>query len=243
MSLNFLQKNISLLITGVKISTIIFLVLICNILQTFLNINSFSEFFFLLENNNNINFFYITSNYSYIYAYVVSFFCVVFCFAILYVFFNKFLSNISNTLIPLTIFQMFGEKFFKEVLKLFNSTLGQKIAQPEFFVKVVTVFMFLLIGNVQGMLPYVSTLTATTTNTLFVSVSLFASILSTIYDKKGPIYFINLLLPSGCPFFLIPLLVPIELISYSFRIMSLAVRLFANMMAGHTLLKVIGGFS
>ena len=50
-------------------------------------------------------------------------------------------------------------------------------------------------------------------------------------------------MPSGCPIFLVLLLIPIELISYSFRVISISVRLFANMMAGHTLLKVIVGFS
>jgi len=50
-------------------------------------------------------------------------------------------------------------------------------------------------------------------------------------------------MPSGCSFLLGLLLIPIELISYAFRLISLSVRLFANMMAGHTLLKVIAGFS
>jgi F-type H+-transporting ATPase subunit a len=50
-------------------------------------------------------------------------------------------------------------------------------------------------------------------------------------------------MPNGCPIALIFLLIPIEIISYTFRVVSLSVRLFANMMAGHTLLKVIVGFS
>ncbi|RZJ54964.1 MAG: hypothetical protein EOO44_03030 [Flavobacterium sp.] len=61
--------------------------------------------------------------------------------------------------------------------------------------------------------------------------------------KHGVHYFFNLFLPSGSPVPLMFILVPIEFISYTFRLVSLSVRLFANMMAGHTLLKVIVGFS
>ena len=61
--------------------------------------------------------------------------------------------------------------------------------------------------------------------------------------KHGISYFFSLFMPAGCPLPLLFLLIPIEFISYSFRLVSLSVRLFANMMAGHTLLKVIVGFS
>ena len=61
--------------------------------------------------------------------------------------------------------------------------------------------------------------------------------------KNGISFFFSLFMPTGCPLALMFLLVPIEFISYSFRLVSLSVRLFANMMAGHTLLKVIVGFS
>ena len=88
-----------------------------------------------------------------------------------------------------------------------------------------------------------STLTSALTNTFFIALALFISIINTLLDKKGVNYFLNLFMPSGCPIFLVLLLIPIELISYSFRVISISVRLFANMMAGHTLLKVIVGFS
>jgi len=61
--------------------------------------------------------------------------------------------------------------------------------------------------------------------------------------KHGVSYFFSLFMPAGCPLPLLFLLIPIEFISYTFRLVSLSVRLFANMMAGHTLLKVIVGFS
>jgi len=61
--------------------------------------------------------------------------------------------------------------------------------------------------------------------------------------RNGVNYLFGLFMPSGAPFALIFILIPIEFISYSFRVVSLPVRLFANMMAGHTLMKVFVGFS
>ena len=88
-----------------------------------------------------------------------------------------------------------------------------------FFPLVFTLYIFIIFANLVGMVPYSYTVT------------------------KHKINFLSLFLPSGAPIALAPLLVPLEFISYSFRVVSLAVRLFANMMAGHTLLKVIVGFS
>ena len=170
------------------------------------------------------------------------FFCFVFIFLIIYLIFNKTLSNNSNTLIP-NIYQMFGETIYKVSLNLFYSVLGKNLTHPEFFIKINTIFLFLIISNVQGMIPYMSTLTSALSNTFFIALALFISIIITLLDKKGINYFLNLFMPSGCPIFLVLLLIPIEIISYSFRVVSLSVRLFANMMAGHTLLKVIVGFS
>jgi len=62
-------------------------------------------------------------------------------------------------------------------------------------------------------------------------------------QKHGLDYFFGLFMPNGCPLALVFLLVPIEFLSYSFRLVSLSVRLFANRMAGHTLMKVLIGFS
>jgi len=64
-----------------------------------------------------------------------------------------------------------------------------------------------------------------------------------MFRKHGVNYLFGLLLPAGVPLPLLILLVPIEFISYTFRLVSLSVRLFANMMAGHTLFKVLIGFS
>jgi ATP synthase subunit 6 len=93
------------------------------------------------------------------------------------------------------------------------------------------------------MIPYGVTITSSFVNTLFLSLILFLNVVYTHINEKGINNFFDMFLPKGCPLALAPLLVPIEVISYVFRVVSLSIRLFANMMAGHTLLKVIGGFS
>jgi len=187
------------------------------------------------------NFVFVTLNTSFVNIYTITF-CFIFIFLTIYLLFNRTFSNHSNTLVP-QLYSMLGENIFKVSLNLFISVLGKHIARPEFFIKINTIFLFLIISNAQGMIPYMNTLTSALTNTFFIALALFINILLTLFDYKGFKYFLNLFLPSGCPIFLILLLVPIEIISYSFRVVSLSVRLFANMMAGHTLLKVIVGFS
>ena len=105
-----------------------------------------------------------------------------------------------------------------------------------------SLFMFILIGNLLGMFPYSFTWTSHIIVTFAISFFIFigATIIS-IY-KHGLIKFLKFFAPSGVPKPMLLLLVPIEIISYLSRPISLSVRLFANMMAGHTLLKVIGGF-
>lgn len=170
------------------------------------------------------------------------FFCFIFAYVVIYLIYNTMLSNNSNTMVP-NLYQILAENLYKMSLNLFYSILGKHVSIPEFFIKINTIFIFLIISNVQGMIPYMSTLTSALTNTFFIALALFISILTTLFDKKGVNYFLNLFMPSGCPILLSLLIIPIEVISYSFRLVSLSVRLFANMMAGHTLLKVIVGFS
>jgi ATP synthase subunit 6 len=198
-----------------------------------------------------LNFLTITQdqwNIKYI-SYIASFlniysiaFCFIFSFAIIYLIYNKLLSNNTNTLIP-NIFQIIAQILYVVSYNLFQSILGKHVSNPELFIKINTIFIFLLISNMQGMIPYMSTLTSALTNTFFIALALFISLLTLLIKQKGPTYFLNLFLPPGCPIALSLLIIPIELISYSFRLVSLSVRLFANMMAGHTLLKVIVGFS
>ena len=130
------------------------------------------------------------------------------------------------------------------VASLFVSNLGKNVEDNGgLFLKVCGVFGFVLTNNLMGMLPYSDTGTSSLMLTFWVALSVFISLLTLMIRKHGVSYFFSLFMPSGCPLPLIFVLVPIEFISYSFRLVSLSVRLFANMMAGHTLLKVIVGFS
>lgn len=197
------------------------------------------DYSYLYLVSESLSFLTVVSSFTNIYSVL---FCFVFAYLVIYLIFNKMLSNNSNSLIP-NLYQILAENLYKISLNLFYSILGKHVTIPEFFIKINTIFIFLIISNVQGMIPYMSTLTSALTNTFFIALALFISILTTLFDKKGVAYFLNLFMPSGCPILLSLLIIPIEVISYSFRLVSLSVRLFANMMAGHTLLKVIVGFS
>lgn len=107
---------------------------------------------------------------------------------------------------------------------------------------VFSLFMFILLGNLLGMLPYSFTWTSHIIVTFAISFFIFILVTFIAIAKHGLIKFLGFFAPSGVPKAMLILLVPIEIISYLSRPISLSVRLFANMMAGHTLLKVIGGF-
>jgi len=94
---------------------------------------------------------------------------------------------------------------------------------------------------VGGLVPYSSTVTAYLTVTLTLSIMVMFGV--TVYAfKNHGIKFFGHFLPSGSPGWLIPFIIVIEIISFVFRVVSLSVRLFANMMAGHTLFAVLAGF-
>jgi ATP synthase subunit 6 len=102
--------------------------------------------------------------------------------------------------------------------------------------------LFILSLNLIGLIPYSFTLTSHLIVTLSLSLAVFIGI-NIVCIRIHGINFFSLFLPSGTSIVLALLLVPIELISYVFKPISLSIRLFANMMAGHTLLKVIAGFA
>ena len=101
--------------------------------------------------------------------------------------------------------------------------------------------MFVLFCNMLGMLPYSFTVTSHIIVTFALATIIFVGVTIIGFVNHG-IKYLKLFIPSGVPLFLLPLIVIIEIISYLSRPVSLSVRLFANMMAGHTMLKVFGGF-
>ena len=110
------------------------------------------------------------------------------------------------------------------------------------FVAIVLSVIIVLFSNLIGLIPYSFTTTSNLIVTFTLSFSIFVGI-NIICIQKHKFHMLSLFIPSNTSFGLALLLVPIELLSYIFKPISLGVRLFANLMAGHTLLKVIVGFS
>lgn len=131
------------------------------------------------------------------------------------------------------------ELIYEFVVNLVDEQIGRK--GGKYFPLLFTLFLFLLSSNLIGMVPYSFTATSHLAVTFGLSLSLFIGITIVGFQSHG-IHFFSFLLPKGAPLMLAPLLVVLELISYCFRAVSLGVRLFANMMAGHTLVKIIAGF-
>lgn len=136
-------------------------------------------------------------------------------------------------------------EFVQEIVApVFVANLGKDIKEnAALYLKVCAIFSFVLISNLRGRIPYGDTATSSLILTFWVALSVFTSLLTLRIRKHGINYFFSLFRPSGCPRAIIPLLIPIEFLSYSFRVVSLSVRLFANRRAGHTLRKVLIGFS
>jgi ATP synthase subunit 6 len=147
--------------------------------------------------------------------------------------------NIKTKFIP-TRFQQIFEMIFNITIELTYSSIGK--AGKHFISLIFAVFFFILLSNLIGMIPYSFTVTSHLIITFTLSLTIYLGF-NLIGIKQHKLNFLNLLLPSGASIALVPILVPIELVSYIFRVISLPVRLFANMMAGHTLLKVIAGFA
>lgn len=106
---------------------------------------------------------------------------------------------------------------------------------------VFSLFMFVLLGNVLGMIPYGFTYTSHIVVTFGLAMIVFVAV-TLIGIMRHGLHFFSLFVPQSAPWWLLPIIVPIELISYMSRPISLSVRLFANMLAGHTMMKVFAGF-
>ena len=149
-----------------------------------------------------------------------------------------FIGTKEKKIIPDKI-QLIAEMFYTFVAKMISDTAGSK-AKP-YFPFIFSLFMFVLFCNMVGMLPYSFTVTSHIIVTLIMALFIFIAVTIIGFVKHGFKY-LSIFVPSGVPAVLLPLITIIEIISYLSRPVSLSVRLFANMMAGHTMLKVFGGF-
>lgn len=115
------------------------------------------------------------------------------------------------------------------------------IKKYSFILLFYTTFSLLCLSNLVGMIPYSITVTSHLTITMFFSTALFlgSNIIGVCYLRQS---FFALFLPEGVPLLITPFLILIEYVSYISRIFSLAIRLFANMLSGHILLKILISF-
>lgn len=130
---------------------------------------------------------------------------------------------------------------YKMILSMISDNISGKKGQL-FFPLVFSVFFYVANLNLIGLVPYSFTLTSHLIVTFALAIAIFLGI-NIICVRIHGLEFFSLFFPAGTSLVLGLLLVPIEVISYVFRPISLGIRLFANMMAGHTLLKVIAGFA
>ena len=135
--------------------------------------------------------------------------------------------------------QSIAEMSYEMIYNTTQSNLGNN--GKRLFPLVYSLFMFILLCNMLGLIPYSFTVTShiIVTFALAFGVFLLATIMGFVINGHK---YLRLFLPKGVPVFLIPILVPIEIVSYISRPISLAVRLAANMMAGHTIIKVFAMF-
>lgn len=135
--------------------------------------------------------------------------------------------------------QIIAEISYEFIANMIRDNVGQE--GRRYFPFVFTLFMFVLAGNLLGMIPYSFTYTSHIVVTFGMAFVVFLGVTLIGFMKHG-FGFFGFFLPHGVPWYLAPLIIPIEVLSYLSRPISLSLRLFANMTAGHTMLKVFAGF-
>jgi F-type H+-transporting ATPase subunit a len=135
--------------------------------------------------------------------------------------------------------QSMAELSYEFVANMIRDNVGRE--GMKYFPFIFTLFMFVLFGNLLGLVPYSFTFTShiAVTATLAIVVILMVTLVGIALHG---LHFFSFFVPKGVPVVMLPLMVPIEIISYLSRPVSLSIRLFANMMAGHTMMKVFAGF-
>jgi F-type H+-transporting ATPase subunit a len=136
-------------------------------------------------------------------------------------------------------FQSVAEIAYEFVASTVRSTAGAE--GMKFFPLVFSLFMFICVSNLVGIIPYAFTVTSHIIVTVALALLVFFIVLIYGFYKNG-LKFFKLFVPSGIPIFILPLVVFIEVFSFFLRPVSHSVRLFANMLAGHIALKVFAGF-
>lgn len=156
-----------------------------------------------------------------------------------YFFFTFFFKKLVSNLYNMVLIQIYNFGLNTVITTFSASDLKKSLKYFPFFL---SMFFFILVLNTIGIIPYSSTVSSYLSVTLILTLIIIIGAYFTVFTLHG-INFFNLFMPQGCPFILIFFIIPIEFVSYVFRLVSLSARLFANMMAGHSLLAVLAGFS
>ncbi len=149
-----------------------------------------------------------------------------------------FIAFRNNRLIP-TRLQLSSELVYSFITDMLQQNVGEK--GRKFVPLIFTLFLFILTCNLFGMIPYGFTVTSHISITFALAMIVFLLVTLLGFFLHG-LHFFSLFLPAGTPWWLAPLMIVIELFTYLARPISLSLRLAANMIAGHVLLKVIAGF-
>ncbi len=136
--------------------------------------------------------------------------------------------------------QLVAEGLYKFISGMVRDNVGEK--GMGYFPFVFTLFMIVLLGNLLGMIPGSFTFTSHIAVTGVLALIIFFVVTVMGFVKHG-LHFLQLFCPPGVPLWIAPLIIPIEIISYLSRPVTLSLRLFINMLAGHLMVKVIAGFS
>ena len=148
------------------------------------------------------------------------------------------LTTSGRGLVPSRL-QSMAEISYEFVANMLRESAGTE--GMRFFPFVFSLFMFVLFANLIGMVPYFFTVTSHIIITFAMAMAVFLTVIIYGFWRNG-FGFLKLFVPQGVPGVLLPLIVAIEILSFLSRPISLSVRLFANMLAGHITLKVFAGF-
>jgi F-type H+-transporting ATPase subunit a len=135
--------------------------------------------------------------------------------------------------------QSVAELFYEFIANTVRDTTGEE--GMKFFPLVFSIFMFILFVNLLGLIPYGFAVTSHIVITAALALLVFFTVLIAGFWKHG-LHFLRLFVPSGVPVYFLPLITPIEILSFFTRPVSHSVRLFANILAGHISLQVFAGF-
>jgi len=162
------------------------------------------------------------------------------CFGLGVLFFTFFCISVYDLSCFPTRWQLLLENLYVSTAGLVWDSVGSR--GQKYFPFLFTLFTFILFSNVSGLVPYSFVITSHLIQTMVLALTIFLGVIIICVSTHG-FRMLSIFLPGGTSMVLAFLLVPIEMVSFFFKPLSLAVRLFANTMAGHTLLKVIVGFA